>query len=536
MYFTFRLLFLRCHLGYKGQNCDECSVYPGCHHGTCQKPWQCNCNEGWGGLFCNQDLNYCTNHKPCKNGATCFNTKPGSYSCQCPPGFRGTNCEVTNHTCATDPCKNGGTCLDTGNDGFVCQCPTGFTGQYCHISGKTCSERPCLNDAICRDNIDGFQCHCRAGFEGETCQMAVNECDSNPCENGGSCVDEHAGYRCVCRVGFNGPQCEKNIDDCSHNPCLNGGKCNDGVDSFICDCPAGFAGHLCQNFVDFCATSPCANGGSCSSTQNEFRCQCRSGWGGKFCSDLIVFNSPCESSPCQNGGACSPAPELSNGYRCTCPPHLIGPQCTVAILGHGTTGEAQAVVMSSSQIALLVVISVAVPIFALIFILVIKCMKRRRRLDSTRTDDEARRQNEQNIIHNAVNNKCLESHMIINSLDYPVKPINTESQYNQIASTHYPSKPYCYQESKLQHQLHQQQASPPQFEGKKAVENTYSIVPARSTKTLNTDASRLSLASRLEKELDSSCARRSPSVEDGSCYSKTPDPMHGYSNHNNSHR
>ena len=120
--------------------------------------------------------------------------------------------------------------------------------------------------------------------------------------------------------------------------------------------------------------------------------------------------------------------------------------------------------------------------------------------------------------------------MIINSLDYPVKPINTESQYNQIAPIHYPSKQYAYQDEKLQPQLHMQHHQvhmTPSFDGKKAIENTYSIVPARSTKTLNTDASRLSLASRLEKDLDSSCTRRSPTVDDGSSYCKTPDSMMG---------
>lgn len=41
-------------MGFKGRYCDECIRYPGCLHGTCQQPWQCNCQEGWGGLFCNQ--------------------------------------------------------------------------------------------------------------------------------------------------------------------------------------------------------------------------------------------------------------------------------------------------------------------------------------------------------------------------------------------------------------------------------------------------------------------------------------------------
>ena len=77
-------------------------------HGSCDKPHQCNCDEGWGGLFCNQDLNYCTNHRPCQNGATCCNTGQGSYTCSCPPGFTGKSCEQRiSNECAHNPCVNG---------------------------------------------------------------------------------------------------------------------------------------------------------------------------------------------------------------------------------------------------------------------------------------------------------------------------------------------------------------------------------------------------------------------------------------------
>jgi len=97
----------RCHTGWEGDYCSECTRYPGCKHGRCSKPFECECEEGWGGLFCNQDLNYCTNHKPCKNGGTCFNTGQGSYTCSCPTGFVGDDCQSRADGCT---CVNGGTC------------------------------------------------------------------------------------------------------------------------------------------------------------------------------------------------------------------------------------------------------------------------------------------------------------------------------------------------------------------------------------------------------------------------------------------
>lgn len=56
------------------------------------------------------DLNYCTHHKPCKNGATCTNTGQGSYTCSCRPGYTGANCETEVDECSASPCRNGGSC------------------------------------------------------------------------------------------------------------------------------------------------------------------------------------------------------------------------------------------------------------------------------------------------------------------------------------------------------------------------------------------------------------------------------------------
>ncbi|KAI8513060.1 Protein delta 2 [Branchiostoma belcheri] len=38
--------------GWTGELCQECDLFPGCQHGTCHQPWQCNCEDGWTGRFC----------------------------------------------------------------------------------------------------------------------------------------------------------------------------------------------------------------------------------------------------------------------------------------------------------------------------------------------------------------------------------------------------------------------------------------------------------------------------------------------------
>ena len=44
---------VRCPSGWQGALCDQCVPYPGCVHGTCQKPNECVCESGWGGVLCN---------------------------------------------------------------------------------------------------------------------------------------------------------------------------------------------------------------------------------------------------------------------------------------------------------------------------------------------------------------------------------------------------------------------------------------------------------------------------------------------------
>ena len=57
--------------------------------------------EGFG--FCNTN--------PCRNGATCLENQQG-FSCQCQPGFDGRTCEEDIDDCWPHPCQNGGTCRD----------------------------------------------------------------------------------------------------------------------------------------------------------------------------------------------------------------------------------------------------------------------------------------------------------------------------------------------------------------------------------------------------------------------------------------
>lgn len=204
----------RCHEGWQGALCRECKRYPGCVHGSCSGPFTCECKNGWGGLLCNKDLNYCTNHRPCKNGATCYNTGQKLYTCSCPIGFVGEHCE-THETlsidCGTNMCENGGTCFGIGDD-FSCVCPYGFVGKRCELNYDDCKNDPCVNGGTCVDGINDFTCSCAEGFTGKDCSVQVDECESAPCLNQGFCIDGNNSFSCRCLPRYAGEYCEMRPD------------------------------------------------------------------------------------------------------------------------------------------------------------------------------------------------------------------------------------------------------------------------------------------------------------------------------------
>ncbi|XP_056327563.1 protein delta homolog 2 [Danio aesculapii] len=202
----------RCDPGWGGPMCDDCVRMPGCVHGTCHQPWQCSCMDGWTGRFCDKDVYVCSRQQPCHNGATCELSDSGDYSCLCPEGFHGRDCELKTGPCqkTKSPCKNGGLCEDLGGYApeLSCRCLVGFTGARCETNMDDCLMRPCANGATCLDGVNRFSCLCPAGFTGRFCTINLDDCASQPCLNGGRCIDRVSNFQCFCPPGFSGRTCE----------------------------------------------------------------------------------------------------------------------------------------------------------------------------------------------------------------------------------------------------------------------------------------------------------------------------------------
>lgn len=202
------------------------------------------------------DLNYCTHHKPCMNGATCSNTGQGSYTCSCRPGFTGASCEIQVNECAGNPCRNGGSCTVSAvqsswivlEQGYPVNCAAGagtsvvvdsswldikperLPAQHTEIQkSAVCSS--CQTDPDVRpvlffppqDLENTYTCTCPHGFYGNNCELSAMTCADGPCSNGGRCADNpDGGYFCQCPTGYAGFNCEKKIDHCTSSPCSNG--------------------------------------------------------------------------------------------------------------------------------------------------------------------------------------------------------------------------------------------------------------------------------------------------------------------------
>ncbi|KAL9961213.1 hypothetical protein ACROYT_G030116 [Oculina patagonica] len=130
---------------------------------------------------CKKDYNECGDFSyDCPVNATCVNSD-GSYSCQCPVGYRlgGNNCTDVDE-CSVPVCDVNANCQNTPGS-FVCSCKVGFSGD-----GKTCTDvdecsasiSVCDVNANCQNTVGSYNCSCKAGFtgDGKTCTAAHKDC------------------------------------------------------------------------------------------------------------------------------------------------------------------------------------------------------------------------------------------------------------------------------------------------------------------------------------------------------------------------
>lgn len=335
----------RCPTGYSGLNCEieasECGPDSCPERAMCQdlpgrnQTVRCLCRSGYGGTDCSLSTDACAQAEAsdsplCASTGRCVALPHGRHRCECERGWTGARCEQNVNDCAAHPCLMGANCTDLVDD-FVCHCPNGFAGKRCEQKVPLCEqEPPCENNAICVDLLYERACVCAPGYTGARCEHEINECAIEPCENGGRCIDKLNTYECECPAGFSGSRCQHRLRVCleaeaqNKTLCQNGGQCVEGVDGFTCDCAPGYVGLQCETRVDACAAAACAPAGTAacrSLPAGGYECVCADGFEGERCEHEL---NECGSQPCENGGRCL---DQINGFRCECPNGWTGVRC-----------------------------------------------------------------------------------------------------------------------------------------------------------------------------------------------------------------
>ncbi|UJR31031.1 hypothetical protein I4U23_018540 [Adineta vaga] len=308
---------------------------------------QCQCNSGYFGSRCNL-INSCLSN-PCNQG-TCLASSNCqgvlcSYSCLCPTGITGTNCENGNNPCVSNPCQNKGTCQQSANR-YTCKCALPYGGTHCDLIINVCTPNPCFNNGECvrsSDIQDGtYRCNCQNGFIGASCEY-VSGCISSPCRNGGQCISSTTNCSlttcpasCKCLNGTTGVYCEQQSISCLTQSCLNGGICSTNPTTNIsyCQCLSNTTGVRCETIVPICTNTTCSNNGVCyidaSGGNNLLRCICLSGYAGQNCEISINSLNLCSSNPCGYNGTCIPTSNSS--YYCMCSNGAAGSSCSLTTL------------------------------------------------------------------------------------------------------------------------------------------------------------------------------------------------------------
>jgi protein crumbs len=214
------------------------------------------CTIGYEGKNCENRIDYCKLYEPCKNGATCTNhpnitniqhpTPASFYKCQCQKGWRGANCTQDIDECAQMQvksivaCSGHGQCLNTMGS-HKCLCNEYHFGAQCehtHMCQQSTSQ-PCRNGGICAvvgDSVadNRYECKCAFGYAGVNCTHVT--CDLEPCEHGSLCyMRGPIDYSCNCTgTGFAGVRCENRVNefDCRQEACFGNQTCH----PLRCDC------------------------------------------------------------------------------------------------------------------------------------------------------------------------------------------------------------------------------------------------------------------------------------------------------------
>ena len=343
---------------------DECEICANgkCHFNPDETVFECTCDFGWIGYYCDVSINSCE-YAPCQNGGKCFD-EDDNFRCECPSSWVGKFCDipvVEANGCAlgpAHPCQNDAECTDISepSPSYECACDFGWMGRNCQYAQKECAAANPCDNGQCNFNGTRLQCICpeepiyrQPYYTGPTCSKEQRECDyfpdelekwsavnGKPCSGHGLCELDYGSnsWTCVCESTHIGLRCgipvvEANKCTMYGIPCVNGdcAHCDSAV-GCTCDCQPGFKGDDCSIAIDPCSPDPCLNNATCiKDSVEDFYCDCSElpgKYGGKRCEKTVT----CADKPCGDHFiSCNDESSDVSGIKCLCEAGYVGTRC-----------------------------------------------------------------------------------------------------------------------------------------------------------------------------------------------------------------
>ncbi|KAJ8261358.1 hypothetical protein COCON_G00170810 [Conger conger] len=228
---------------------------------------------------------------PCPEQTSCAQVpESGEVVCtNCPPGRRGTRCEMCDDGFYGDPLgKSGGArpCTPCNCHGNV---DPNAVGVCDHLTGH------CIK---CLHHTEGDHCqHCQQGYYGNALDQNANKCEPCRCNLAGvagSLEDCHPQTgQCLCLSHVTGR-------DCGH--CVTGYfNLRSGLGCERCNCdPIGSSSHACHPITGQCVCRPGVEGLSCDSCRKGFF-----GFSSRGCSACDCDPMGSVTMQCHGTGTCS---------------------------------------------------------------------------------------------------------------------------------------------------------------------------------------------------------------------------------------
>jgi hypothetical protein len=284
----------KCREGFSGDKCqfetkEKCvekaqgadNACPACGgHGHCEPGVDaCQCDAGWGGFGCQEELcpGACSGHGTCDESVENVDEEfAGMGTCQCQPTYGGPACLA--RVCRDPKCSGHGTCAEGG----LCRCTVGWGGESCEFRLCPGEQEQCSGNGTC---VDGA-CQCNVGWEGDACTVASCPTDDptgmRTCSGHGECHGDPKTGRseCICGPAYPPPYEATSLYtgvDCSQRQCpvpgcAGHGSCRSG----LCVCEEGWAGAGCGQVLD----RKCHKDGDCNFPNgicDGGHCFCREG-------------------------------------------------------------------------------------------------------------------------------------------------------------------------------------------------------------------------------------------------------------------